>query len=98
MKCLDHNHITKIYSSFETPSKKIVTIMEICDSDLEKELRNRISPFSDEHVLRWSAQLISAMAYLAKMNVIHRDLKPAVSVSFFVFVHFHAFVSEYLDF
>ena len=53
-------------------------VMEFIDGqDLGEMLEKRGQPFRVEQVLKWADDLLNALTYLHKRDVIHRDIKPA---------------------
>lgn len=75
LKKLDHPKILKIVDFYST-LKKYYIITEYCP---EGELFNeiiKIGKFDEGHSAFIINQILKAVTYLHKMNVIHRDLKP----------------------
>lgn len=77
---LDHPHICRYYGSWLEDSPQFLCIvLEYCDGgDLGEEIRKAKetnTPFTQKQVMRWFYQLASALGYLHKSRIIHRDLK-----------------------
>ena len=82
MKGFCHRNVAQLYSSFITKTH-VVSVMEICQSDLYKCITNRRPDlFPLETIISWCCQIFCGLRYLHKINVIHRDIKPAVSSLF----------------
>lgn len=74
LKSLDHPNIVRVYEFFED-SKRFLIVMEYCSGG---ELFERIAncqSFTESQAAHIMYQLISALAYLHKNKIIHRDLK-----------------------
>ena len=72
-KCNCENSV-RFYNNCETVHNYNI-IMELCDSDLMKELNNRKEGFSAEEIKDIMSQLNNAFRKLNENNIIHRDLK-----------------------
>ncbi|XP_002916202.1 serine/threonine-protein kinase 33 isoform X1 [Ailuropoda melanoleuca] len=74
LKSVKHEHIIHLEQVFETP-KKMYLVMELCEDGELKEILDRKGRFS-ENETRWIIEsLASAIAYLHKKDIVHRDLK-----------------------
>ncbi|KAM4617122.1 serine/threonine-protein kinase 33 isoform 2-T3 [Discoglossus pictus] len=74
LKSVNHEHIIHLEEVFETP-KRMYLVMELCEDGELKEILRRKKRFSEtetRHVIR---SLASALAYLHKKDIVHRDLK-----------------------
>lgn len=74
LKTLDHPNVARVYEFFED-SKRFLVVMEYCSGG---ELFERISScqsFTETQAAHIMYQLFSAVAYLHKSKIIHRDLK-----------------------
>ena len=81
MKEFCHRNVARLYASFKFESDtKLATVMEICQTDLQKLIEKRIGqdPFPLETVMKWCSQMLCGLKYLHGKNVIHRDIKPEV--------------------
>ena len=72
-KCNCENSVF-LYNNFETNTNYNI-IMELCDGDLEHELRKRPKGFNVEEVRYIFSQLNNAFKKMVENNIIHRDLK-----------------------
>lgn len=71
MRTLDHPNIVRVYEMFES-KRAIFLIMEYCYGG---DLYSRV-PFTNEYsVAKIMTKLLSAVAYLHKNKIIHRDIK-----------------------
>ena len=73
IKCNCENSV-KYYKHFES-KKNLNIIMELCDSDLDKELDNRIKGYNAKEIKKIMSQLNNAFKKLNENNLVHRDLK-----------------------
>jgi len=78
LKNLSHANIVKVYN-FTEDSNFYNMEMEYCVSqDLSKSIwHNRLCQYSDKVVKHLASQLIKAVMYLHKNNIIHCNLKPS---------------------
>ena len=72
-KCNCENSVY-FYNYFETKNNYNI-IMELCDSDLDKELQKRPKGFNVEEIRYIFSQLNNAFKKMFENNIIHRDLK-----------------------
>ncbi|KAF0695284.1 Aste57867_13901 [Aphanomyces stellatus] len=75
MKEIDHPNVVRLYEILET-SEYILIAMELCEGeDLGKLItrRNRLNEATARAIFQ---QLIEAISYLHRNNIIHRDIKP----------------------
>ena len=75
MKELDHPYVLKLEHCFQTPDN-LHMVMDLCpNGDLSQQLDVR--QYLDEPLARFlTAELILAIDYVHKRNIIFRDLKP----------------------
>ncbi|KAM4723197.1 serine/threonine-protein kinase 33 [Rhinophrynus dorsalis] len=74
LKRVNHEHIIHLEEVFETP-KRMYLVMELCEGGELGEIvhrRKRLSESETRHVIH---SLASAIAYLHKNDIVHRDLK-----------------------
>jgi len=62
---------------FITEGERIFTVIEFIEGDSLDKLLKRKQKFSQQQVIKWYAQLASALKSIHKQNVCHRDIKPA---------------------
>ena len=72
-KCNCENSVY-FYNHFETKNCYNI-IMELCDSDLERELQKKPEGFNVEEIRYIFSQLNNAFKKMVENNIIHRDLK-----------------------
>ena len=73
IKCHCQNSV-KFYKKFES-EKNLNIIMELCDSDLDKELENRDKGYNEKEIKMIMSQLNNVFKKLNENNIVHRDLK-----------------------
>jgi len=75
---LHHPAIVRCFGSF-AHSGALYIVMEYCEKgDLERAIkaaRASRKHFSEEQIIDWFSQLLSAVAYCHKAGVLHRDIK-----------------------
>ncbi|XP_028917398.1 serine/threonine-protein kinase 33 [Ornithorhynchus anatinus] len=74
LKSVNHEHIIHLEEVFETP-KSMYLVMELCENGELKEILNRKRHFSEDETRYIIQSLASAIAYLHKKDIVHRDLK-----------------------
>lgn len=75
LKRVSHPFIVKLYFAFQT-SKKIYFILEYCPGGELFFHLSKFTEFSEEVVKFYASEVILALQYLHKLNIIYRDLKP----------------------
>lgn len=70
MRSLDHPNIVRAIETFDY-RKQLYIVMEVCSGG---NLFNR-DPYTEEQACRIVSDITSAVAYMHRYNVIHRDLK-----------------------
>jgi NIMA (never in mitosis gene a)-related kinase len=56
----------------------VIIIMELCDCDMNCEIMRNMtsqSPFPEQTVVKWCAELFSALQYIHEQRILHRDVK-----------------------
>lgn len=73
-RCVHHNIITVYDFSVQGDSPYLV--MEYIEGiDLGRAMRNRVS-FDDAAVMRVALQVLDALSYAHRLDIVHRDIKP----------------------
>eukprot|EP00002_Diphylleia_rotans_P031425 TRINITY_DN6527_c0_g1_i1.p1 TRINITY_DN6527_c0_g1~~TRINITY_DN6527_c0_g1_i1.p1 ORF type:complete len:1021 (-),score=183.21 TRINITY_DN6527_c0_g1_i1:528-3590(-) len=81
LSALRHPNIVAYRETFidQTDRNAICIVMDFCDGgDLDKRIRHAIElnyRFDENQIMSWITQLVMALEYLHKKNIIHRDLK-----------------------
>jgi serine/threonine protein kinase len=71
LKHLDHPNIVRIFESFEH-KRQIYLVMEYCSGG---DLYERCNPYTEEETAKIITKILSAVAYMHRRGVVHRDLK-----------------------
>nr|XP_033784796.1 serine/threonine-protein kinase 33 isoform X2 [Geotrypetes seraphini] len=74
LKTVNHEHIIHLAEIFETP-KRMYLVMELCEGGELKEILQRKKHLSENETRHIIGSLASAIAYLHKKDIVHRDLK-----------------------
>ncbi|TFK00088.1 CAP-Gly domain-containing linker protein 3 [Platysternon megacephalum] len=74
LKRVNHEHIIHLEEVFETP-KRMFLVMELCEDGELKEILHRKGRFTENETRHIIQSLASAIAYLHKKDIVHRDLK-----------------------
>ena len=78
MTKVDCDHSLKVYGVYQNNDKNIFYIlMEQCDGNIEKYMKDRGYPLNINEILILLNQLNEAFSLLNKNNIIHRDIKPS---------------------
>ena len=75
MKCIKHPSIIKIVDFFETNDNFNIVMEHFSTTSLTEFAKNH-RPISDSTMRSIVKQLAEAIAYLHKMRIAHRDIKP----------------------
>eukprot|EP00921_Rhytidocystis_pertsovi_P009411 GHVQ01015142.1.p1 GENE.GHVQ01015142.1~~GHVQ01015142.1.p1 ORF type:complete len:1071 (-),score=151.56 GHVQ01015142.1:1359-4154(-) len=73
-----YKYIVNMKACFEMSDDLLVTILELCETDLDQHLKTN-GPVSESLALRWTKQILMALKYMASLpewTVHHCDLKP----------------------
>ena len=74
---LDHPNIVAYHESFQENDSLYISMEYMDGGDLEKKIAQRGHSFLPEQDILFSfVQILSALAYLHKKNIMHRDIKP----------------------
>jgi serine/threonine protein kinase len=76
---LGHPHVVKLIDHFQTKTDYCIVMELVNGGDLRNlinQRRQNDQHFSEETILRFFSQIISAMKYIHDHKIIHRDLKP----------------------
>jgi serine/threonine protein kinase len=79
LKTLDHPNLPKVIEYLSANKNTYFMVMTfISGKDLASMLEARHKqPFAESQLLEWLGQIINALSYCHKNNVVHRDIKPA---------------------
>ncbi|CAF4383135.1 unnamed protein product [Rotaria sp. Silwood2] len=71
---VNHTNLIQLHEVLES-SQKLYLIVELCEGGELGGCIKKIGPLPEETVKQIMSKLISALHYLHKMNIVHRDLK-----------------------
>ncbi|KAJ6665147.1 hypothetical protein lerEdw1_005378 [Lerista edwardsae] len=74
LKRVNHEHIIHLEEVLETP-KRVYLVMELCDEGELKSILHRKGHFTENETRHIIQSLASAIAYLHRKDIVHRDLK-----------------------
>ncbi|KAJ7344437.1 hypothetical protein JRQ81_000387 [Phrynocephalus forsythii] len=74
LKTVNHEHIIHLEEVFETP-KRVYLVMELCEDGELKEILQKRGQFTENETRHIIQSLASAIAYLHRKDIVHRDLK-----------------------
>ena len=78
MTKVDCEHSLKVYGVYQNTTKNIFYIlMEQCDGNIEKYMKDRGYPLNINEIIILLSQLNDAFYLLDVNNIIHRDIKPS---------------------
>ena len=83
---LDHPHIAKFYGAAllrERDTVRMILVMEKCKGNLSSHISEHPesvpgksrNPADIKNVCRWAGEITSALSYIHRQRVVHRDLK-----------------------
>ncbi|KAH3757073.1 protein kinase 1 [Pelomyxa schiedti] len=75
LQSLSHDHIIKIYESFESEKALYLILELVTGGDLFGYIHDR-GALPEDHTRMLFKQMVSAVVYLHNKGVVHRDLKP----------------------
>ncbi len=76
LAALRHPNLPRVTDHFIVPGQGQYLVMDFIEGeDLNQRLK-RLGPQPEADVLRWADDVLNALAYLHKRNIIHRDIKP----------------------
>ncbi|KAM6204851.1 serine/threonine-protein kinase 33 [Sarcoramphus papa] len=73
LKRMNHDHVIHLEEMFETP--KMYLVMELCEDGELKKILSRQGHFTENETRHIIHCLASAIAYLHKNDIVHKDLK-----------------------
>ena len=71
LRSMDHPNIVKAHEVYKCKNKQIYIVLELCDGG---DLYTR-SPYTEREAARIVTKLLSAVNYMHKNHIVHRDLK-----------------------
>lgn len=74
---LHHQHLPNVFDHFIIPGQGQYLVMRYVEGEDLSQRLARLGPMPEADVLRWADEVLNALAYLHKRNIIHRDIKPA---------------------
>ncbi|XP_077142733.1 serine/threonine-protein kinase 33 [Ranitomeya variabilis] len=74
LKRVNHDHLIHLEEVFETP-KRVYLVMELCEGGELQTILHRKKLLSESETRHVIHSLASAIAYLHKNDIVHRDLK-----------------------
>lgn len=79
MKIMDHPHVIKLYEVFND-AQYLYLVMELCTGgelfDRIVESYEKENGFTEFQAARYMRQILAAVSYIHKQQVVHRDIKP----------------------
>ena len=75
LKVVRHPHIIQLYETIETPNRLFLIMEHCCNGELFSFITSK-NRLKEEEACKLFQQLISALSYLGKLGIVHRDVKP----------------------
>lgn len=73
---LRHPNILAVYTFWETPAERFVTMEYIDGEDVGHALQRRGRPYTVHEIMPWLGDLAHALDYAHHCGILHRDVKP----------------------
>ena len=77
LAALKHPNLPRVIDHFFIPGQGQYLVMDFIEGEDLKQRLAGSGPQPEADVLRWAENILNALAYLHKRNIIHRDVKPA---------------------
>ncbi|XP_051550763.1 testis-specific serine/threonine-protein kinase 6-like [Myxocyprinus asiaticus] len=74
LRQVKHEHIIQVFEFIEVGSRLLCIVMEAAEKDLLKKI-HEVNRISKDQSKTWFSQMVSAVDYLHKLDIVHRDLK-----------------------
>ncbi len=74
---LRHPNLPRVTDHFVIPGQGQYLVMDFIEGDDLKQRLERLGPLPEADARHWAEQVLNALDYLHKRNIIHRDIKPA---------------------
>ena len=75
LKIVRHPHIIQLYEIIETPTRLFLIQENCCNGELFSYITSK-NKLKEEEACRLFQQLITALDYLGRLGIAHRDVKP----------------------
>jgi hypothetical protein len=77
LAALKHPNLPRVIDHFFIPGQGQYLVMDFIEGEDLKQRLASSGPQPEADALRWAENILNALAYLHKRNIIHRDIKPA---------------------